>query len=35
MGFNERYYAITLEKKIKHPVVSEIAESARTALALD
>ena len=34
-GFNERYYAITLEKKIKHPVVSEIAESARTALALD
>ncbi len=33
--FTERYYAITLDKKIKHPLVSEIADSARTSLALD
>lgn len=34
-GFTERYYAITLDKKIKHPLVDEIADSARTSLALD
>lgn len=33
-GFVERYFAITLEKRIKNPVVNEIADSARTALAL-
>ncbi len=33
--FKERYYAITLDKKIKHPLVGEIADSARTSLALD
>lgn len=34
-GFTERYYAITFDKKIKHPLVGEIADSARTSLALD
>lgn len=34
-GFVERYYAITLEKKINHPIVGEIAEAARTSLAMD
>lgn len=34
-GFEERYYAMTLEKRIKNPVVNEIADSARTSLALD
>ena len=33
-GFEERYYAITLDKKIEHPVVSEIADAARATLAL-
>ncbi len=33
--FRERYYAITLDKKIKHPLVGEIADSARASLALD
>ena len=32
--FNERYYAITLDKKIQNPLVSEITDSARIALSL-
>ncbi len=34
-NFYERYYAITLDKKIVHPVISAIADSTRTALALN
>jgi LysR family transcriptional activator of nhaA len=32
--FSERYYAITLDKKIQNPLVKEITDSARTSLAL-
>ena len=34
-GFHERYYAITLDKKIKHPLINEITDAARTSLALN
>lgn len=34
-NFEERYYAITIDKKIEHPTVGLIVDSARTALALN
>jgi LysR family transcriptional activator of nhaA len=34
-GFSERYFAITLDKKMQHPLVNELADSARTSLTLE
>ncbi len=34
-NFHERYFAITLDKKIEHPIVNDIVDSARKSLELE